>query len=343
MAEITYKDSGVDIEAGEKFVESIRSEVRSTFRPEVLTDIGGFGGLFNLDRERYREPVLVSATDGVGTKLRIAFMMNRHDTIGIDLVAMCVNDLIVTGADPLFFLDYLSTGKLIVEKSKEIIKGIAKGCRLAGCSLIGGETAEMPSFYNKDEYDLAGFAVGVVEKSRIIDGRKIDEGDRIIALPSSGLHSNGYSLVRKIIFEKMGLGISERIGGLDKEIGEELLVPTRIYVKTISGLINRFELKGIAHITGGGLTENIPRIIPDGFEAIIDRGKVKVHPVFRFIQKNVDISIEELYRTFNMGVGMVIIASFQEAEKIVSACKEFGDDAYIIGEIKKGEKRVRYV
>jgi phosphoribosylformylglycinamidine cyclo-ligase len=281
---ITYKDAGVDIDAGDLFVQKIKPFVKSTMRPEVLTDIGGFGGLFAL--KKYKNPVLVSGTDGVGTKLKIAFLMNRHDTVGIDLVAMCVNDIVVQGAEPLFFLDYFATGKLKPEDHSGIVKGIADGCRQAGCALIGGETAEMPSFYGEDEYDLAGFAVGVVERRNIIDGTRIKTGDQLIGLASSGLHSNGYSLVRKVLLERAGYGVDDTLTELGKgTLGEVLLTPTRIYAKTVMALMKGFDILGMAHITGGGITENIPRMLPKGTQALIRKKTWDIPPIFKLLQK----------------------------------------------------------
>ncbi len=336
---ITYKSAGVDIEAGNKFVDLIRPIVRKTFRPEVAADIGGFGGLFSFSPKKFKDPVLVSSTDGVGTKLRVAFMMNRHDTVGIDLVAMSVNDIAVQGAEPLFFLDYLGTGKLSLEVSTQIIKGIAKGCREAGCALIGGETAEMPSFYAKGEYDLAGFAVGVVERKKIITGAAVRPGDRLIGLSSSGLHSNGYSLARKIIFERMGLKVRDRVKGLNRSIGEELLSPTRIYVKTVLALVREFPIHGIAHITGGGFTDNIPRVLPPGCKAIIHKGTWPILPIFQLLREGGNIGEEEMFRTFNNGIGLVLAVPDQKAEKIHKRLKELEEKPYWIGEVEKSGRR----
>ena len=281
---ITYKDAGVDIDAGDLFVQKIKPYVKSTFRPEVLTDIGGFGGLFAL--KKYKDPVLVSGTDGVGTKLKIAFLTKKHDTVGIDLVAMCVNDIIVQGAEPLFFLDYFATGKLKPKEHADIVKGIAEGCRQSGCALIGGETAEMPSFYGNDEYDLAGFAVGVVEKKKIIDGSRIKPGDQLIGLASSGLHSNGYSLVRKVLLEEAGYCVGRSsLRTRHRPLGEVLLTPTRIYAKTVLALLKEFDIRGMAHITGGGITENTPRMLPKGAQALIRQGTWDIHPIFHLIQE----------------------------------------------------------
>jgi len=342
---ITYKNAGVDIDAGNKFVNLIRPLVRKTFRPEVITDIGGFGGLFSFPARKYKNPVLVSSTDGVGTKLRIAFMTGKHDTVGIDMVAMCVNDLVVQGAEPLFLLDYLATGKLSLEVSTQIIKGVARGCIEAGCALIGGGTAEMPSFYKEGEYDLAGFTVGVVEKGKVIDGSAIRPGDQLIGLASSGLHSNGYSLARKVLFEVMGLRVTDRVSGLRRTLGQELLVPTRIYVKLILNLIRDFPIHGIAHITGGGLTDNLPRIIPRGCKAVIYRGTWPIPPIFEVIQKGGDIAEEEMLRTFNNGLGMILAVPRLEAEGVLSRLKKLEERAYRIGEIvqaKPGDRGIQY-
>ena len=342
----TYRQTGVDIEAGNELVRRIRPLARSTFRPEVLTDLGGFGGLFRFQADRYTDPVLVSGTDGVGTKLKIAFLMDRHDTIGIDLVAMCVNDVVVSGAEPLFFLDYLSTGKLALEKTEAIVKGIAEGCRQAGCALIGGETAEMPSLYAEGEYDLAGFAVGVVDRPKIIDGNTILPGDVIIGLASTGLHSNGFSLVRHVLFEKEGLNPQSRLPDLDGSLGEVLLTPTRIYAKQVLTLAADVPLKGIAHITGGGLTENLPRILPKGCRVRIERATWPVPSIFRLIRTKGPVEEEEMYRVFNMGLGMVLITSADSASRLLARITELGEKGYRIGEIVSGtptEQRVEYV
>lgn len=337
---ITYKDAGVDIDAGDQFVRKIKPYVKSTFRPEVLTHIGGFGGLFAL--KKYKNPVLVSGTDGVGTKLKIAFLMNKHDTVGIDLVAMCVNDIVVSGAEPLFFLDYFATGRLRPEEHAQVIKGIAAGCRQAGCALIGGETAEMPSFYAEDEYDLAGFALGVVEKNRIIDGSKIGPGDILIGLASSGLHSNGYSLVRKALLEAGGLSLNDAPPELGTMLGDVLLTPTKIYAKTVLSLVKRLEIKGIAHITGGGITENLPRILPQGTKARIRKGSWYIHPIFRLVQQKAGVDDNEMYRDFNMGIGMILVLPANQANKAVKLSKRLGENAFVIGEIVKGRQAVEY-
>jgi phosphoribosylformylglycinamidine cyclo-ligase len=338
---ITYKDAGVDIDAGELFVEKIKPFVKSTFRPEVMTQIGGFGGLFAL--RKYKEPVLVSGTDGVGTKLKVAFLTKRHDTVGIDLVAMCVNDIIVSGAEPLFFLDYLATGKLKPGEHAAIVQGIALGCKQAGCALIGGETAEMPSFYAEDEYDLAGFAVGAVEKKKIIDGKKIKPGDVLIGLASSGLHSNGYSLVRKVLFDKAGYGVEDILSELGHiKLGEVLLTPTRIYAKTVMALTKEFDIRGMAHITGGGITENTPRMLPKGTQARIRKGTWEVLPIFKLIQKKAQVDDHEMYRDFNMGLGMVLAVPKKQADAVLKKAEKLGEKAYLIGEIMKGKQEVRY-
>lgn len=342
---ITYKSAGVDIDAGNKFVDLIRPLVRRTFRPEVVADIGGFGGLFSFNTRKYRKPVLVSSTDGVGTKLKVAFMTGKHDTVGIDMVAMCVNDVVVQGAEPLFLLDYLATGQLSLRVSTEIIRGVARGCKEAGCALIGGETAEMPSFYQEGEYDLAGFTVGVVERSKVIDGSSIRAGDRLIGIGSSGLHSNGYSLARKILFERLRLKANSRVPGLSRTVGEELLVPTRIYVKPILNLIKDFSIRGIAHITGGGITDNLPRVIPEGCKAVIRKDRWPVHPIFKVIQEAGKVSEEEMLRTFNNGIGMILAVPPGEAGGVISRLKAWKEKAYLIGEItkaKKKEKPIQY-
>jgi len=335
MKGLTYKSAGVDIDEGDRLVRFIKPMTRTTSRPEVMGGIGGFGALFSMDIKRYKNPVLVSSTDGVGTKLKIAFMMDKHDTIGIDLVAMGVNDIITTGAEPLFFLDYFATGKLDVEKASQVIKGIARGCKEAGCSLVGGETAEMPDFYKPGEYDLAGFAVGVVEKKGIVDGSTIEPGDRIIGLASSGLHSNGYSLARKVLFDKLGLGVKDRVDGLKKTIGEELLIPTRIYVKPILKLLKWFKLKGIAHITGGGFVENIPRILPRGCKAVIKRDSWPIPFIFRFLKEKGGISEMEMFRTFNCGIGMVMVVSKKDEPGVLKRLKGLKERTYSLGEVVK--------
>ncbi|HEX3028424.1 MAG TPA: phosphoribosylformylglycinamidine cyclo-ligase [Clostridia bacterium] len=335
----TYKEAGVDVEAGYEAVKLMGRHVKKTFRPEVLTDIGGFGGLFGLDKSKYNEPVLVSGTDGVGTKLKIAFLKDKHDTIGIDCVAMCVNDIVCSGAEPLFFLDYIAVGKNKPEKIADIVKGVADGCVMSGCSLIGGETAEMPGFYPENEYDVAGFAVGIVDKSKIINGKNIKAGDKLIGLASSGIHSNGYSLVRKLLnlnTERMG----EYVESLGTTLGDELLKPTKIYVKTILELKEKFELKGISHITGGGFIENIPRMIPQGLRIKINKGSWPVLPIFSLLQKIGEIKERDIYNTFNMGIGMVIAVESDIAEQVAEYVNKIGEKAYVIGEVVQGEAGV---
>lgn len=342
----TYRESGVDIDAGDEFVERIKPLVRSTFRPEVLTDLGGFGGLFGFQAKKYQEPVLVSGTDGVGTKLKIAFLMDKHDTVGIDLVAMCVNDIAVSGAEPLFFLDYFATGKLSVSTAQEVVKGIADGCRQAGCALIGGETAEMPSFYPDGEYDLAGFAVGAVDRPKIIDGKTIVPGDAIIGLASSGLHSNGYSLARRALFDQGRLTVHSRLPELDSSLGEVLLTPTRIYAKQILTLVQECPIKGIAHITGGGITENLPRVFPSGVRARIDRSRWPVPPIFSVIGARGSVDREEMYRVFNMGIGLILVVPSGSAAAVIARASALGEQAYLIGEIvpaRDSEPDVEYV
>lgn len=340
---LTYAAAGVDITAGGEAVELMKKHVKRTFRPEVLTDLGGFGGLFALNSAKYRQPVLVSGTDGVGTKLKVAMLMNKHDTIGIDAVAMCVNDVLVQGAEPLFFLDYLAVGKLEPGQVADIVKGIAEGCVQSGCALIGGETAEMPGFYPPGEYDVAGFVVGVVDRDKLIDGSTIKPGDKVIGLASTGLHSNGYSLARKALLEVGGHKPEDFHPKLGRTVGEEMLEPTRIYVKTILALLEKYQLKGLAHITGGGLTENVPRVLPQGVKVQIKSGSWEVKPVFRLIQEIGGIAENEMLRTFNMGVGMVIIVSPEDATGMMDTLAEMGEKAWVIGEVTKGEPSVEYV
>ena len=333
-----YKNAGVDIEKGDAFVQAIKPMVESTFRPEVLTKIGGFAGCVSLNLERYKKPILVSSTDGVGTKLKIAFSMNRHDTVGIDLVAMCVNDIVVSGAKPLFLLDYFATSKLDPEKSTKVVSGIVKGCIEAECSLIGGETAEMPGFYKGGEYDLAGFAVGIVEDSQVIDGSGVTVGDKLIGIASSGLHSNGYSLVRKLLLDQLKMDLEKRVEEIGEVLGEELLRPTRIYVKTVLNLARDFNIVGIAHITGGGITGNLPRIIPKGCKAIVQKGAWDIPPIFSFLKEKGNISEEEMLRTFNNGVGMILIVRSKEVEDILGRLRSLGEKSFIIGEVGRTER-----
>ncbi len=331
----SYKDAGVDIDRANLFVDRIKPLIKSTYRKEVMSAIGGFGSLFHLDIGKYTKPILVSSTDGVGTKLKIAQLMDRHDTIGIDLVAMSVNDVVVQGAEPLFFHDYISTGKLDIEISIKIIEGIVKGCRDAGCALIGGETAEMPAFYEEGEYDLAGFCVGVVDADKIVDGSEIRVGERIIGIASNGIHSNGFSLARKVLFEKGKLGIHDNVNDLDLSIGMELLRPTRIYVKSILNLIKNFSIKGIIHITGGGYVDNIPRILPRQCRAVIIKDSWDIPPIFAIIKEMGNIDETEMYRVFNMGIGMMIVVPEKEASEVIERLGILGERAYTIGFIEK--------
>ena len=328
-----YKDAGVDITAGYRAVELMKPHIARTQVPGVLSGIGGFGGLFEPDLAGMAHPVLVSGTDGVGTKLKIAFLMDRHDTVGIDCVAMCVNDIVCCGAKPLFFLDYIACGKNVPGKIADIVKGVAEGCVRAGCALIGGETAEMPGFYPEDEYDLAGYSTGIVDKDRIIDQDRMEEGDVVIALPSSGVHSNGFSLVRKVFdIEHADLKTPmEELGG--KSLGETLLAPTKIYVKPVLRLLEEVDVKGISHITGGGFYENIPRSIPEGLGASIRKADVRVLPIFRLIQEKGNIPEREMYNTYNMGVGMTVVVPEKDCEKALAVLEEAGEDAYVIGRI----------
>ncbi|MBS3886296.1 MAG: phosphoribosylformylglycinamidine cyclo-ligase [Dethiobacter sp.] len=329
----TYKKAGVDIDAGNEAVRLMGGAVRSTFRPEVLSDIGGFGGLFALDLHKYKEPVLVSGADGVGTKLKVAFMADKHDTVGQDAVAMCVNDILVQGAEPLFFLDYLAVGRLEPEKVAEIVGGVAAGCRLAGCALLGGETAEMPGFYRDGEYDLAGFAVGVVDRQKIINGRRSQVGDLVIGLPSTGLHSNGFSLARKIFFEGAGWSLDRYIPELGKTLGEELLTPTKIYVRPVLNLLAKTAVRGMAHITGGGLLENVPRCLPPGLGVSLERQAWTIPPVFALLQRLGDVSEDEMFRTFNMGIGFVLVIAKDALEIVMTLLREAGEAPLLLGEV----------
>lgn len=336
----SYAAAGVDITAGYKAVELMKSHIARTMTSGVCSDVGGFGGLFELDTTGIEKPVLVSGTDGVGTKLKLAFLMDKHDTVGIDCVAMCVNDIICCGAKPLFFLDYIACGKNVPEKIASIVSGVAEGCVQSGAALIGGETAEMPGFYPVDEYDLAGFSVGVVDKSKILDPSTMKAGDVVIALPSSGVHSNGFSLVRKV-FDVENSDIKsprEELGG--KSVGETLLTSTKIYVRPVLALLEQVKVKGISHITGGGFYENIPRSIPDGLGAVIDRKNVKVLPIFDLIAKEGGISERDMFNTFNMGVGMSIVVAREDAEKAIEILKANGEDAYVIGKIENSEDKI---
>ncbi len=337
---LSYKDAGVDINAGNELVERIKPHVKRTTRPEVIGGLGGFGALCALP-SKYKEPILVSGTDGVGTKLRLAIDLKKHDTIGIDLVAMCVNDLVVQGAEPLFFLDYYATGRLEVDVASDVVKGIAEGCVQSGCALVGGETAEMPGMYHAGDYDLAGFCVGVVEKSKIIDGSKVQAGDALIALGSSGPHSNGYSLIRKVIDVAGVNPATEQLAG--KALGDQLLAPTRIYVKSVLELIEKVDVHAIAHLTGGGFWENIPRVLPDNTKAVIDEKSWEWQPVFKWLQEKGNIDSYEMYRTFNCGVGMVIALPQADVEKALNVLRQAGENAWLIGQIESlnpGEKQV---
>ena len=336
----SYAAAGVDITAGYKAVELMKKHIARTVTEGVRSDLGGFGGLFELNLEGITKPVLVSGTDGVGTKLKLAFIMDKHDTVGIDCVAMCVNDVICAGAKPLFFLDYIACGKNVPERIADIVAGVAEGCVQSGAALIGGETAEMPGFYPIEEYDLAGYCTGIVDKDKIIDNKKMAAGDVVIALPSSGVHSNGFSLVRKV-FDVENADIKspvEELGG--KSVGETLLTPTKIYVKPVLALMDAVEVKGISHITGGGFYENIPRSIPEGLGAKIDKDSIRILPIFKLLQKTGNISERDMFNTFNMGVGMSIVVAKEDADKALEVLKENGEDAYIIGEIIESDEKV---
>jgi len=344
---LSYRDAGVDIDAGNELVERIKPAVGRTMRPEVMTGLGGFGALFELDLKRWREPLLVSGTDGVGTKLMLARQLGRHDTIGIDLVAMCVNDILTSGAEPLFFLDYFATGKLMLDEAQAVIEGIAEGCRQAGCALIGGETAEMPGMYGAGEYDLAGFAVGAVERSKVLDGRNIRAGHRLLGMASSGPHSNGYSLIRKVI-EHAGADLQSLIEGAEGEavtLGEALLAPTRIYVKPVLEMLRPGGVDGLAHITGGGLTENIVRVLPEGLGLEIDPDAWPRPAVFRWLQDNGGISESEMLRTFNCGIGMVLVVPADQAREVASESRHRGIACFEIGGVAQVVEgpRVRYL
>lgn len=333
----TYKDAGVDIDRGNEAVEKIKPFVQATYRPEVISDLGGFGGLFSIDKEKYEDPVLVSGTDGVGTKLKLAFMTDSHDTIGIDAVAMCANDILVSGAEPLFFLDYVAVGEMAPEKMVDVVKGVAEGCKQAGAALIGGEMAEMPGFYQAGEYDIAGFCVGIVDRSKIIDGSDIQEGDVILGLASSGLHSNGYSLARKLFFDVAQMDVSQYDNRLGETVGEALLEPTLIYAKAILPLVQEEgKVKGMAHITGGGLIENIPRILPSGVHAELDTSAWNVPPVFKVMKELGNLSDEECYRTFNMGVGYCVICRPEDASHLLEKIKEQGFSVSQVGKVVAG-------
>lgn len=340
---LTYRDAGVDIDAGNEAVRRIGSHARRTFRPGVLGDIGGFGGLFGLDLRKYPDPVLVSGTDGVGTKLKVAIMIGKHDSIGIDVVAMCANDVAVQGAEPLFFLDYLAVGNLNPVMVEEIVRGVADGCLQAGCALIGGETAEMPDLYAPGEYDIAGFCVGAANRAELIDGSKIRPGDGVIGLASTGLHSNGFSLVRKVFLGVAGWRPDRMVPELGSTLGEELLKPTRIYVRTVLNLKERFELRGIAHITGGGLVENIPRVLPSGTRVRLRWGSWPVLPIFQLIAGLGGVPIEDMRRTFNLGLGMILIVPAEQAGAVMEEAQRLGEKPYLVGEVVAGEPGVDIV
>jgi phosphoribosylformylglycinamidine cyclo-ligase len=344
-----YKKSGVDIDAGNETVRRIKKLARATFTPGVLSDIGLFGGLFRFDAAACPDPVLVASADGVGTKLKVAFLAGRHDSVGVDLVNHCVNDILVQGARPLFFLDYLATGHLSPDVAEQVVKGLAEGCRENGCALLGGETAEMPGFYAAGEYDLAGFIVGVVGRDRLIDGRSLASGDRLIGLPSSGLHTNGYSLARAIVFEKIGMHVNDRVPELGATVGEALLRPHRSYLKTMSPLLDMWPdrksgpVKGMAHITGGGITDNLPRILPEGVSARIERAAWPVPPLFAFLERAGQVPADDMYRTFNMGVGMIVACASEDTERLMAALSASGEPCWQIGELIPGNREVVYV
>jgi phosphoribosylformylglycinamidine cyclo-ligase len=339
-----YKAAGVDIDAGNETVRRIRNLARGTFTPGVLSEIGSFGGLFRLGRDRYQDPVLVSSADGVGTKLKVAFLMNRHDTVGADLVNHCVNDILVQGAEPLFFLDYLATGRLSPAVAEQVVTGVARACTENGCALIGGETAEMPGFYADGEYDIAGFIVGCVEKSKVIDGRTVVPGDVLIAVPSAGLHTNGYSLARRVFFESAGWKPDTMVRELGMTIGEALLAPHRSYLGLVRPLIEHGWVKGLAHITGGGLTENLPRTLPEGCVADVDLNSWTIPPIFQLLQHHGAIAREEMFRAFNMGVGLVIICTSRDADRVINTLMLRGEpNAFRLGFVVAGERSVRYV
>ena len=339
---LTYKQAGVNIDEGDRFVDLISPLVKKTFRKEVMADIGSFGALFRLDKRKYKNPVLVSGTDGVGTKLKIAFMADKHDTVGIDLVAMCVNDILTSGAEPLFFLDYFATGKLKPEKAAQVIKGITEGCLQAGCSLVGGETAEMPGFYEKGEYDLSGFAVGAVEREKIINGKGIKKGDAVIGIASNGLHSNGFSLVRKVLFDYGKMRINKYLAETRSTLAEELLRPTTIYVKAYNALKDKIKIKGMAHITGGGIPGNLPRIFPKGVQAVINERSWNRQPIFELIKRAGRVPDADMKRTFNMGIGLIIVVDSMQSEKTMDILKKNKYNVYLMGNIEKGSQGVVY-
>lgn len=337
---LTYKDAGVDKEAGYKEVQLIKNIVKTTFTPGVVSDLGGFGGMFAIDKDKYDEPILVSGTDGVGTKLDLAFKMDKHDTIGIDAVAMCVNDILCQGAKPLFFLDYIATGRLVPEKMAKIVEGVAEGCRQSGAALIGGETAEMPGIYQDNHYDIAGFAVGVVDKKKMITGDKVEIGDRLIGLKSSGLHSNGFSLIRKIIFDLKNMDLNTSLDQVGITLGQALLTPTKIYVEDVYPLIEKYDIHGISHITGGGIYENLPRVLKDGQKAVWDLKDYEIPSLFKLIQEWGNVDLKEMFSTFNMGVGMVLIVAKDDYDDILKDLDQ-RDISYVeMGNIQEGNKEV---
>ena len=331
-----YKKAGVSLEAGYEAVERMKSHVSRTTRQGVMGSLGGFGGMFDLSSLKLEEPVLVSGTDGVGTKLMLAFMLDRHDTIGIDAVAMCVNDIVVQGAEPLYFLDYIACGKAVPERLEAIVKGVADGCEQAGCALVGGETAEMPGMYSEDEYDLAGFSVGAVEKKKLITGQEISPGDVVIGLPSSGLHSNGFSLVRKIFLKDHSFSLQDQMEELGKTLGEELLTPTKIYVKPLLAALRKHEVRGMAHITGGGFYENIPRMLPEGVQVDVELGSWTIPPIFDLLKKYGELTEKELFSTFNMGIGMVVVVPESEKDAVMKTFEEHGEKPSVIGRVTAG-------
>jgi phosphoribosylformylglycinamidine cyclo-ligase len=338
-----YKSSGVDIDAGHEVVRRIKAMARSTFTPGVLSEIGSFGGLFRLEPGRFADPVMVASADGVGTKLKVAFLANRHDTVGEDLVNHCVNDILVQGARPLFFLDYLATGRLAPDVAEQIIAGIARGCRANGCALLGGETAEMPGFYSEGEYDLAGFIVGAVDRAAIVNGSTLEPGDALIGLPSTGLHTNGYSLARRIVFLELGLAVESRVPELGTTVGEALLAVHRSYLAAIEPLLGEPGLvRGLAHITGGGITDNLPRIFPNGVGARIDRRAWQVPPLFQFLWKAGRVPEDDMYRSFNMGIGLIVVCRAAEADRVSTTLRGLGESPVVIGELVSGERSVRY-
>jgi phosphoribosylformylglycinamidine cyclo-ligase len=341
--EDSYAQAGVDIDAGNLFVKLIQPIVSKSFRPGVITNIGGFAGLFSLNLQNIKNPVLVASTDGVGTKLKIAFMMNKHDTVGIDLVAMCVNDIMVQGANPLFMLDYIATGKLDVDKAVDIVKGIVAGCEEAECSLIGGETAEMPEFYKQGEYDLAGFVVGLANNDQLLDGSDVAVGHQVIGIASSGLHSNGYSLVRKIFFNQLKMSVHDYVEEFGRTLGEELLQPTRIYTKTIKNVRRDFRVSGIAHITGGGFLDNLPRILPKQCKIVLKTSSWVVPPIFEFLRQAGRLSFEDMVRTFNCGLGMIIILNGEDTDEALSRLRAMGETAYHVGEVASRDEEEKPV